>query len=424
MNSSANAPQVPDDDAAEIGDELETAPPRKVTNPRRVLLGVVLLIGASAGLSALYPYVGPPWIVEGPMVQQVTPTSAILVWYTSRAAHCDIILNTGGAAQRVVATADGRRQRITLENLPAGATCKYTIVEGERELGGGNIHLAKPPEASFRFIVFGDSGRGTNEQYSLAAQMPSYKPDFLVHTGDVVYPAGERGDYKARFFKPYAPLIADIAFWPTPGNHDVGEDSKGGQAYREVFELPSNGPQGMTPEASYWFDYGSARFVSFDSNQDDAITAEKIAPWVREALAAPLATGGAPRWKFVFMHHPAHTAGKYGDTPRVCKSLVPVFEEQGVDVVFSGHDHLYERTQPMHGDHAATAGERGIVYIVSGAGGAKLYEPKDKSKVPPYFALTDASTHSFTLIEVAGDELRGRQIALGDRQTDSWTVHK
>ncbi|MBK8913652.1 MAG: metallophosphoesterase [Phycisphaerales bacterium] len=413
-------PARPDRDTLDSDATAPVAPVTRVVHPRTILL-LALLIALIGVLGyAAYPYVAPPWIDEGPLVQQSTPTELTLVWFTSREAECEVRFTAAdGSAQKL--TTRGKRHAARLTGLKPSTFTEYSIHEGERELFQGRANTARAAGHPFTFLVFGDSGRGKSDQYTLAARMPTEKPDFLLHTGDLIYPAGERHDYKAKFFKPYAALLATVAFWPSLGNHDVAKESDAADPYREVFELPENGPAGQPPENNYWFDYADARIAVFDSNLDESTTRSVILPWLRSVFSAPHPAGG-PLWRFVVMHHPVYSVGKHGDTPRIRDNLVSAFEELHIDVVFSGHDHLHERTVPMVGGRAAKDGERGVVYLVSGAGGAKLYKVLPQDKWPSYYAMVNNETHNYTVIRISGGLLKARTVSLSGSVVDEWEM--
>lgn len=352
------------------------------------------------------------------MVQQPTESSAIVVWYTTRETSCSLTFEVPGAGEASApVVTDGRRHTAKLDGLAPGASIPYTIAGPRGPLATATLRTNKPADQAFRFIVFGDSGRGTQAQYRLAWRMAEDRPDFVVHTGDVIYPAGERKHYRERFFQPYRTLLSEVAFWPSLGNHDVAKESSG-DPYREVFELPANGPGDQPPENNYWFDYASARFVVVDTNLDETALANSIAPWASQALATSTA-----RWKFVVFHHPPYTFGKHASTTRVQSTLVPVFEELGVDIVFSGHDHLYERTLPMRGEQVTDAA-RGVVYLVTGAGGASLYRERDGSRRPDYLAVLRDDVFSYTSVAIDGGTLTLTQISVDGDELDRWSKSK
>ncbi len=403
----------------------EPIPPLRLdARQRRLrLTGVILvLLGLLFAGYFAAPWVLPPWIVEGPLVQQVTPEGALLVWYTSRPAEGQQVVVTadgdagGPAIGRTYAVmTSGTRSLARIDGLLAGRRYACRIVRARRTLGEARLRTAVLPGAPFHFVVFGDSGDASRTQYALARQIERADPDFLVHTGDLVYPRGARAAYRRAFFEPYRRLIRQVAFWPVPGNHDVAEPDLGAP-FREVFELPANGPPRVTPEHAYWFDYADARFVMIDSNLPEAVLARQVAPWLEATFA-----GFPGRWRFVVLHHPPYTVGAHKPSQAVRRALVPAFEAAGVDIVFSGHDHMYQRTAPMRRGRRVP---RGVVYIVTGAGGARLYEAQPREQWPESFVRVYTGQHSFTHVRIAGAKLELEQIALDGQVIDTWSVEK
>jgi len=391
---------------AETPDPSPAAVPRTgPARPRTILLWILLLGAVAAALYAAAPWLLPARIREGPFVQMAGPDAVTLIWYTTRPVECGVVLADGAEHfMPAAATAsDGYRYRVRLTGLMPGQRYPYRVRAGRRYLTSALLfETARVADEPLAFIVFGDSGRGSRAQYELAAAMLQAVPpaDFLLHTGDIVYPDGERSGYEPRFFAPYRALLSRVAFWPCLGNHDIKDN--GGAAYRDIFEVPENGPPGLTPEHNYWFDYAAARVAVVDTNVDEAVLRERVAPWLRAVLAAP-----GPRWRFVAFHHPPHTGGKYKPDERVQRTLVPVLEETGVDVVFNGHDHNYQRTHPLRGGQVVS-NDAGVVYVVTGAGGARLYDML--STPPPYIAEHEHRRWSFTHVILRGDELVLQQI--------------
>lgn len=380
-------------------------------------VAVVVVIGSV--LYAIAPWILPARIYEGPYVQMSAPDGVTLIWYTTRPVECRLLVGIRVEEVEVPAESVGRRCRVRLDGLEPDTRYPYRILTDGRVLAEDLAFFTnRLPSQSFSFIVFGDSGRGSREQYSLAAEMTRCRPaaDFMLHTGDMVYPDGERHRYEERFFTPYRALLSRITFWPCLGNHDVDDDHRA-PAVQEVFETPANGPEGLPEDYNYWFDYANARVVVLDSNADEATLAERIAPWVRRVLSEP----GAPHWKFVSFHHPPYTGGKYDPDPHIRRTLVPVFDEVGVDIVFNGHDHNYQRTKPLLGGEIVGPAE-GVVYVITGAGGARLYEARGET--PEYVAAREHDIHSFTHVSIEGEELTLRQVIADGTILDEFTLAK
>ncbi|MFH1746001.1 MAG: metallophosphoesterase family protein [Planctomycetota bacterium] len=405
------------------------SPPSVRTHPRNVLFAAILFVILASALYFVAPWVLPVRIVEGPMVQQADENAVTLVWYTTRPlepGQCQVSIQTSDDEYTLPAEAEGRRHRLRIDELSPGQAYPYRIKLGRRTLAQATLHTNKPAGQPFSFVVFGDSGKGTQAQYLLAARMwtDAIVPDFMLHTGDLIYGEGERFHYKDRFFTPYRHLLAEVNFWPCLGNHDIGNykipAEKAGQAYFEVFELPDNGPPAAVPECNYWFDYASARIAVIDSNKehDEATLAEQVVPWLEEVFADCDAT-----WKFVSLHHPLYTSGAYQEEPRLQNTLVPVFERLGVDIAFSGHDHMYQRMLPISAGQLAPDGD-GVVYVITGAGGARLYDAIPPDQRPPYLAALYNEVHSFTYVQIDGHELRLQQISVDGDILDEWSMTK
>lgn len=387
-----------------------------------VLLWCVVIALVTLGLYAVAPWILPARVIEGPMVQLAGPDAVTLVWYTTRPVDCTLVVDADDARRTINSSPAGRRHSVRVDGLAAGRSYRYRLMAGTRALTNVvAFQTNKEADQRFTFVVFGDSGRGTRAQYQLAVEMDraTPRPDLLVHTGDVVYPDGARFRYNENFFAPYRSMLARIGFWPCLGNHDVEKDGSA-PAYMEVFELPDNGPPGLPPERNYWFDYGSARFVVLDTNFEstsDALLRDQVAPWIIDVFARP-----APHWRFVITHHPPHTAGKYAPDERLQRTIVPAIEQAGVDIVFSGHDHNYQRFAPLRGGVGA---DDGVVYIVTGAGGAKLYDLKPRDQWPPSLVFADSQRHGFTQVTIDGETLTLRQYAIGTpKPIDEFTLTK
>ena len=189
----------------------------------------------------------------------------------------------------------------------------------------------------------------------------------------------------------------------------------------------------------YAFENGPALFLGLDANSYTNPTDPLLLAWIRARL-----TQSKARWKFIFCHHPGfHTAAMHYEDQRM-RLLAPLFESCGVDVVFSGHIHNYQRSkplrfQPVAGDRWSERGlvdgqftidndfngttrttPNGIIHLVSGGGGASLYAeplPDDafirdyyKNNWAPFNARYVADRHSFTAVELDATTLTLRQI--------------
>ncbi len=362
-----------------------------------------LVLAAALGLKTSHTAT-PVRLVRGPYLQAASETGVRILWSTDRRAGTRVDFGTAGYDTQVAAPAPVTRHEIALAGLQPGTRYRYRVVSAGQPLHESTFTTNKAAGEPFRFAVFGDSGSGNTRQWTLAARVASAAPDFVLHTGDVVYPRGEQKHYDARFFRPYAWLLAHVPIWPVLGNHDVMV--AGGRAFLDNFVLPRNGPAGVGPERNYSFDYADAHVAAVDTDLDEATLRDRVAPWLRRDMAA-----SGKRWRFVFFHHPPYSSGPHGENRRVQRALVPALTAAGVDVVFNGHDHAYERIQPQNG----------VVYVVTGAGGNGLYPRK---QTHAYTARFYNRAYSYTLVDVSGPRLRLRQITAGGQTVDEITWDK
>jgi hypothetical protein len=364
---------------------------------RRIGVGVGALGLALFGLWALFG----PWglrleLTRGPYVMHPTPTSITIAWETSRPVDGRIDFGAGPGYGSTVNDAEpSARHAVSLTGLAAGTTYAYRVTGGGRVLAEGHTFRTSlaDGDAPFTFAVLGDSGRGGAPQYAVAERLKAMRPDLVLHTGDVVYPAGEARRFDDRYFRPYRDLIASIPFFLSLGNHDVA--TANGQAYLDAFDLPSNNPE--RTKRYYSFDYGNARFIALDSNQAPGPGGPMFA-WLAAELARP------PKfWTFVFFHHPPYSSGKHGSQLGVRQVWSPLFERAAVAVVFNGHDHTYERTVPVRDFEPAGPG---VVYVVTGGGGGELYNVGRSA-----WTAHSASVHHVVRVEVRGCALDLQAVA-------------
>ena len=256
--------------------------------------------------------------------------------------------------------------------------------------------LALPRAAdSLKFAVIGDNGTGETPQYDIARQMVSSRSsfpfDFVLMLGDNLYGSQKPPDFVAKFERPYGPLLeAGVHFYATLGNHDQPTNR-------------SYAPFNMAGERYYTFARPPARFFILDTNLMDRAQLT----WIDDALAR-----AQEPWKIVFFHHPIYSDGdRHGSNVEMRVLLEPLLVRHGVTVVFSGHEHIYERTTP----------QKGITYFIEGSSGQLR-----KGGVTPS-ALTAASfadDRTFMLVEITGDQLFFQTVSRTGRIVDSGVIQR
>jgi predicted MPP superfamily phosphohydrolase len=262
----------------------------------------------------------------------------------------------------------------------------------------GPIHLDAQianASASLTFAVLGDNGVGTKAQYELGQQMELARArtpfELVILLGDNMYGRQEPRDYIDKFQRPYAPLLkAGVTFFATLGNHDDPAQRN----YRDF---------NMGGERYYSFARNGVRFFVLDTNLMDP----KQLAWARDAFRQ-----SSEPWKVAYFHHPLYSdGGRHGSQVELRVMLEPLLVEHGVSVVFSGHDHSYERFKP----------QKGITYFLAGSGG-KLRRG-DITPSPGTAAYFDED-QAFMVVEIAGDQMRFQTIARTGRIVDSGVIQR
>ncbi len=261
--------------------------------------------------------------------------------------------------------------------------------------GAASLPLTLPnKDGSVRFLAIGDTGTGTEKQHQLAAMMNRYRQlfpyEFALMMGDNMYGSEKAADFKAKFEDVYKPLLdGGVKFYATLGNHDESN-----QRFYEHFN--------MNGEEYFRFKKGNVAFYSLNSNYMD----KKQLQWFEGQLAKD-----DSEWKVVYFHHPPYSSGgKHGSETSLREVVEPLFLKYGVNVVFAGHEHFYERIKP----------QKGVYYFISGAGG-KL-RPGDVKKGSPLTEKAYDSDMSFMLVEVEKDRMHFQVISRTGETVDSGTI--
>lgn len=261
-------------------------------------------------------------------------------------------------------------------------------------------------QRSVRFVVIGDGGTGDQYQKKVAHQMVVYHDrygyDFVLMVGDNIYPGGNPKDYAKKFQQPYAVLLArGVKFYAALGNHDV----RWGH-WASAIKYP---PFNMGGRRYYTFVQGGglAQFFALDSTTlNGGKSDEAQLHWLRQELAT-----SSSLWKIVYFHHPIYSSGRtHGSDRKLRAILEPILIAGGVSVVFSGHDHFYERIAPQQGIH----------YFVTGAAG-KLR----RGNIDRHTGLTlvgNDQVRHFMYVEVHETEMRFEAVSEDGQRIDAGTI--
>ncbi|MBM4465902.1 MAG: hypothetical protein FJ014_10175 [Chloroflexi bacterium] len=306
----------------------------------------------------------PVSLSKGPYLQSVTPNSIVVVWETD--VPGDSVVEYGptsayGFAATEAATTT--HHAVTIEGLSRYTIYHYRVLTNGSALSDDSTFktAADPTQGTFSFAVYGDNRTNHAAHQSVVDRALTLAPDFVLDTGDLVEDGTVAGQWDT-FFDIERELLRTAPFFPCLGNHE-----RNSAHYFDLFHLPNN-------ERYYSFDYGHAHIVALevDGYQDYSAGSAQY-NWLASDLA-----GTSQPWRFVFFHFPPYSSGSHGDDLTAQRDLVPLFEQYGVQIVFNGHDHDYERSLV-----------NGVNYIVAGGGGAPLYSVTGG----PYTVYAESTLH-------------------------------
>jgi 3',5'-cyclic AMP phosphodiesterase CpdA len=249
-------------------------------------------------------------------------------------------------------------------------------------------------QGSLKFAVIGDTGTGDSNQYRvakvLAGVRQAFPYEFVLMVGDNIYGTDNASGFAKKFEIPYKPILdAGVKFYAALGNHD----SPNQRLYK---------PFNMNGQRFYTFKpKDGVRFFGLDSNYMDP---EQL-QWLEKELKA-----SGSDWKIAFFHHPLYSsAERHGSDTALKDQLEPLFHRYSVDLVLTGHDHVYERVKA----------QQGITYFVVG-NSAKL-RTGDLEDIGLTAKGFDTG-YGFMLAELDGDHMHFQAISDQGRTIDSGTV--
>jgi MBG domain (YGX type)/Calcineurin-like phosphoesterase/Bacterial Ig-like domain (group 3)/Purple acid Phosphatase, N-terminal domain len=315
---------------------------------------------------------------RGPFIQNATTNSMQVIWRTPVPADSVVDFGTDqNLGSEISDSTLTTNHVLTVTNLLPGSQYFYSV----RSTTGGvsavsttnSFHTLKM-SGDVSFLVLGDTGTGLPEQYAVANAMLQTEADLVMQTGDVIdIPYFTFGLEDARVLSVFRRQMRSVPFFFTLGNHEV-DNGVLGTAYLATFHLPTNSVTGTSHY--YSFDHGDAHFAVLYMPfyiEIPALDAYRLYEGSDQYnwLTNDLASSTKP-WKFLFVHHPLASSGShrndhYGgslltDAQVLQDLLLPVATRYGVEMIFNGHDHDYERFNPI----------QGVQLIANGAGGSQI----------------------------------------------------
>jgi len=422
-------------------------------------------------------YPGFAEIVRGPYLQMATENQVSIVWRTGEKwDDTSIQITKEGAIvetaqveilSKKIEQAKGKsafQYEATVTGLEPLTDYEYAIYHDAQLvptpiLDGENRFRTYPvtgtPDTKSRIWVVGDSGTGTHAQLLVHEAMKRHvkkdeRPlDLYLHVGDMAYTHGTDEEFQNNFFKPYAETLCHTTCWAVMGNHE-GKSSNGEKGigpFYDAYVCPVEAEAGGVAsgnESYYSFDYGDIHFIGLNSYDIDRKPTGEMAKWLVKDLDA-----NDSQWLIAFWHHPPYTKGSHDSDKEkelieMREHIMPILEKGGVDLVLSGHSHIYERSMLIDGAYSTPTTNKGVVFddsdgdetpyrkpatrepnkgtlaIVTGHGGALGRSAKGVMPVMRSIILE----HGSLILDVDGDTLSGYMINSAFKIKDRFSIVK
>jgi hypothetical protein len=381
-----------------------------------------------------------------------------------------------------------------LPRLPEGVAVPYRVAKAGAIAFSSTINPIKSVEQKYRVDIAGDLANGSSGSRMIARRLYDSHADLIVVPGDIVYQHGTTLEYLDHFFPVYnadtasdngVPLIRSTLFAAAPGNHDTAVGSRweatdfnvfpDGLGYFLWWHQPLNGPEILEShtdmprphgpehnvlafmqaagkefprEENFSLNFGNAHWVFVDSNYYVNWSHESLRKWLIKDLDS-----ATTAWKFVVFHHPPFSSDTHHFEDQQMRVLADIFQDHGVDVVFAGHVHNYQRTHPLrftlqklaNGNWRTQQGfvngtfaidskydgtknkkPNGVLYIVTGGGGGVLTGKEIAAHPERWQPFTErfASIHSYTQCDFDGKRMHALQVAADGAILDEFSIEK
>jgi hypothetical protein len=352
-----------------------------------VLIFVIALASVAAGAQ----------FAKGPYIQSLGETSVTIAWETDQPGEAEVEYGPRGVLSRVAKPAGAERlRRVEIKNLAPGTAYSYKVVDGgARSLGYTFTTLTA--SGPFTFAAYGDTRTNPLDHAQVVMGIAGSRPAFVVHTGDLVGDGRNDKQWGPMFFGPAGPLMARTAVFTTPGNHE----RESANYYRYL---------GQGEAKWYSFDCSNAHFVMLNSCLPLEAGSDQY-KWLEADLAAT-----DKRWRIAAFHHPLYSSSSHGSSHGIRRSIEPILAMYSVDLVFVGHDHVYERTYPVA---SAFESVHPVTHVVTGGGGAPRYKVAGD-----FFTASKMSTLNYCVVSIDGDVLRFDAYDGNGQKIDAFDIRK
>jgi len=296
-----------------------------------------------------------------------------------------------------------------LDQLQPGTDYSYQVGSEQGAWSGtASFQTESGTDDSFSFIWFGDTHKSKHWGDLIQHSFQEF-PDVAFYSiaGDLVSTGLYRDDWD-QLIHVSGPVFQYKPLMPVPGNHD-SQDGLGAWMYQEIFALPENGPEKVSPELSYSFNYKNALFLMLDVTSPIELQSK----WIEEQLSSSQAL-----WKFAIFHFPPYNYEE--DYTEIRKEWCTLFDTYHVDMVMSGHTHYYMRSLPIFNEQVVEQHSQGTVYVIS------VGIPGNHENMPDeaYAEHRDGKGWLYQHMEINGKRLIYKSLDIDGNIKDTFIIEK
>jgi predicted phosphodiesterase len=240
-------------------------------------------------------------------------------------------------------------------------------------------------------VIYGDTRNNYEVHQKIVRSFLQKKPTIVFNTGDLVYD-GNNTELWPIFMDIIKPVLKVSKYYPVLGNHEMESDN-----YFKIFDLPNN---------ERWYDitFNNITFFVLDSNSDLEFGSKQYL-WLESKLRSCKSD-----FKILIFHHPILSVGRHGGYSSLEKSLTPLIKKYSIQLIFNGHDHAYQRFL-----------KNDVTYVVTGGGGAPLYDKVENLEYDKYLKKYLKKYH-YCLLSSKNKELSIIVYDLNNYKIDEFTI--
>ena len=348
---------------------------------------------------------------RGPYLQNGSTTSVTVRWRTDVNTESVVRYGTsvGNLSQTIESLAKTKEHEVRLSGLQPNTRYYYAVGDADQTLESGEdcFFITAPTGAKpTRVWLLGDPGTGTAEQKQVRDAYYKFTgsrhTDLWLMNGDNAMNNGNDFEFSAKLFAIYPDMLKKSVLWTAFGNHEGGASNAATQKgpYFVQHTYPTKGEAGGVAsgtESYYSFDYGNIHFVILEVFQSDRSIGSPQIEWLKKDLAA-----NKKDWTVAVVHYPPYTRGeehsdKVINMRQVRENMNPILEANGVDLVISGHAHVYQRSHFVNGHYGKSdTFDKNTMIVQKGNGriggdGAYLKDMSDKAFSGTVYVVAGAS---------------------------------